>query len=316
MALISPGVEVTVVDESFYVPGIPGAVPLVVVATAQDKTSGTGTGTASGTLSTNANEIFLISSQRELTQTFGNPSFVTDASGTPIQGSELNEYGLQAAYSFLGIANRAFVIRANIDTAELTGSADAPGGTPNDGFYWLDLASSSWGIKEWNESTQAFTVKTPIYITSTDDVTGNAPKTTKGSIGDYAIVATNPFNRLYYKTRSNSWVQVGSASSATKDASWSSAHPTIKGTATNPSLSDATININGVDIVLGQTVTTAASAINSAGISGVQAAAVDGKLEIYGIPLATGDDSSTTAVARSIIINNVDDSTVQGCTLL
>ena len=49
MALISPGVEVTVVDESFYVPGIPGAVPLVVVATAQDKTSGTGTGTASGT---------------------------------------------------------------------------------------------------------------------------------------------------------------------------------------------------------------------------------------------------------------------------
>ena len=118
MALISPGVEVTVVDESFYVPGIPGAVPLVVVATEQDKTSGTGTGTASGTLSTNSNSIFLISSQRELTQTFGNPSFVTDASGTPIQGSELNEYGLQAAYSFLGIANRAFVIRANVDTAE------------------------------------------------------------------------------------------------------------------------------------------------------------------------------------------------------
>ena len=316
MALISPGVEVTVVDESFYVPGIPGAVPLVVVASAQDKTSGTGTGTASGTLSTNSNEIFLISSQRELTQTFGNPSFVTDASGTPIQGSELNEYGLQAAYSFLGIANRAFVIRANVDTAELSGTAGAPGGRPNDGFYWWDLASSSFGIKEWSEGTQTFTVKTPIFITSTDDVTGNAPKTNKGSKGDYAVVATNPFNRLYYKTRSNTWVQVGSADSATKDASWSSSHPAIKGTSTNPSLADGTISLNGVEIMLGQTVATAASAINSAGISGVAAAAVDGKLEIYGIPAATGDDSSTTAEASTIIVNNVDDSTVQVLSLL
>ena len=299
MALISPGVEVTVVDESFYVPGIPGAVPLVVVATAQDKTSGTGTGTASGTLSTNANQIFLISSQRELTQTFGNPEFYTDASGTPIQGYELNEYGLQAAYSFLGIANRAFVIRANVDLAELEGSAGAPGGTPSDGYYWLDLTASSWGIKEWNESTQSFTVKTPIYITSTDDVTDNAPKTTKGSQGDYAIVATNPYNRLYYKTRSNTWVQVGSASSATQDASWSSAHPTVAGTVANPTLgASETVSINGSSVTVGGTdVATFASSINSAGIEGVKAAAVNGKLEIYSIPVASGQDSSTLALA-------------------
>jgi hypothetical protein len=316
MALISPGVEVTVVDESFYVPGIPGAVPLVVVATAQDKTSGTGTGTASGTLSTNANEIFLVSSQRELTQTFGNPKFFTDTSGTPLQGYELNEYGLQAAYSFLGIANRAFVIRANLDLDELTGTAGAPGGRPNDGFFWLDLSTSAFGIKEWNEATQTFTVQTPIFVTSTDDVTGNAPKTTVGSIDDYAIVATTPFNRLYYKTRSNTWVQVGSADSATKDASWSSSHPTIKGTATNPALADATININGNNIILGGSVTTAAAAINAGGIEGVAAAAVDGKLEIYGIPTASGDDSSTTAQARSIIITSVGDSTVDGLSLL
>ena len=316
MALISPGVEVTVVDESFYVPGIPGAVPLVVVATGQDKVSGTGTGTASGTLSTNANQIFLISSQRELTQTFGNPEFKTDASGTPIQGSELNEYGLQAAYSFLGIANRAFVIRANVDLDELTGSANAPGGRPNDGFFWLDLANSAFGIKEWDAGTQEFTVRTPIFVTSTDDVTGNAPKATVGSIDDYAIVATNPYNRLYYKTRSNTWVQVGSASSATKDASWASSHPTIRGTATNPTLNDGTLTINGNEINTGATVTTAAANINSAGIEGVAAAAVDGKLEIYGIPRATGDDSSTTAVASTIIIGNVGDSTITATTQL
>ena len=294
MALISPGVQVSVVDESFYVPGIPGAVPLVVVATGQDKTSGTGSGTASGTLSTNANEIFLISSQRELTETFGNPEFYTDASGTPIQGYELNEYGLQAAYSFLGIANRAFVIRANIDLDELEGSADAPGGRPNDGFYWWDLASSSFGIKEWNEATQTFTAKTPIFITSTDDVTGTAPKTNKGSIGDYAVVATNTFNRLYFKTRSNTWVQVGSASSATKDASWNSAHPTVRGTVANPTLTNSeVVIINGNSVTsIGTTVATFATAINNAGIEGVKAAAVDGKLELYVIPVASGGDSS------------------------
>tara|TARA_R110000737_G_scaffold35784_8_gene54960 strand:- start:771 stop:4220 length:3450 start_codon:yes stop_codon:yes gene_type:complete len=307
MALISPGVAVTVVDESFYVPGIPGAVPLVVVATSQNKKSGTGTGTATGTLSTNAGEIFLISSQRELTQTFGNPTFYTDASGTPIQGYELNEYGLQAAYSFLGIANRAFVIRANIDTAELTGSADAPGGTPSNGFYWLDLVSTSFGIKEWDEATQSFTVITPKLVTSTDDVSGTAPKSDFGSIGDYAVVATNPFNRLYYKTRSNTWVQVGSASSETADGSWSTAHATVTGTSTNPTVTSAdSVNINGNLIgTLGTTVATFAAAINNSA-AGVSAAAVNGRLEIYAIPSATGDDSSTTAVVSSIIITEVD----------
>jgi hypothetical protein len=310
MALISPGVQVSVVDESFYVPGIPGAVPLVVVATAQDKTSGTGDGTAAGTLSTNANEIFLVSSQRELTQTFGTPKFYTDAGGTPIQGYELNEYGLQAAYSFLGIANRAFVVRANLDLKQLEGSAGAPGGRPSDGYYWLDLASSSWGIKEWNSATQSFTVKTPSYITDSDDVTAGAPKTNIGSIGDYAIVATDNFNALYYKTRSNTWVKVGSGDVVTKDGSWHTSHPTIKGSKANPTLQDGTIRVNENAIQVGQTVSDAASAINAANITGVKASAVDGKLEIYGVPTATGDDSSTTAVSSSIIISSVGDSTV------
>ena len=65
MALTSPGVEVSVIDESFYVPGIPGAVPLVVVATAQDKTSGTGTGTAAGTLRVPTQMKFTLCHNRE-----------------------------------------------------------------------------------------------------------------------------------------------------------------------------------------------------------------------------------------------------------
>ena len=60
MALISPGVEVTVIDESNYAPSAAGTVAAIVVATAQDKTSGTGTGIASGTTAANAGSTFCI----------------------------------------------------------------------------------------------------------------------------------------------------------------------------------------------------------------------------------------------------------------
>ena len=144
--LTSPGVAVSVIDESFYVPADAGTTPLFIVASAQDKTAGSGSSIASGTQTTNANNVYLITSQRELTETFGDPKFYTDASGNSLNGYELNEYGLQAAYSFLGIANRAYVLRANIDLADLMGSSSAPTSRPTDGTYWFDLASSSFII--------------------------------------------------------------------------------------------------------------------------------------------------------------------------
>ena len=191
MALTSPGVEVSVINESFYVPSDAGTTPLFIVASSQDKTNGAGDGTAAGTQTANANTAYLISSQRELTETFGDPKFYTDASGTSLNGYELNEYGLQAAYSFLGVANRAYVLRANVDTAELTGSATAPTANPTDGTYWFDLASSSYGIFEWSQTNQVFTAQTPILITAITDLVGGAstgaPLTRIGITGDYAI---------------------------------------------------------------------------------------------------------------------------------
>ena len=46
MALTSPGVEVSVINESFYVPSDAGTTPLFIVASGQDKAPGSGTGTA------------------------------------------------------------------------------------------------------------------------------------------------------------------------------------------------------------------------------------------------------------------------------
>ena len=130
MALVSPGVEVKVIDESFYTPAEPGTTPVIFVATQENKTNPGGTGIAPGTLKANAGKVYLMSSQRELAETFGDPVFQTDSNNNPIHGSEQNEYGLQAAYSLLGVSNRAWVVRADVDLGQLQASADAPAGAP------------------------------------------------------------------------------------------------------------------------------------------------------------------------------------------
>ena len=287
MALISPGVEVTVIDESNYAPSAAGSVAAIVIATAQDKTSGTGTGTATGTTAANAGETFLIGSQRELTATFGNPTFYNTASGTPINGYELNEYGLLAAYSLLGVSNRAYVIRADVDLAELQSSTSRPLGTPTDGTVWWDMSTDTrWGIFEWNGSTGAFTNKVPTVITSTTDLQGGVPKTSIGAIGDYALVATNVNNPVYYKNRSNAWVLVGSAS-------WQISHPTISGTVASPRFTNGnSIVINGTTVTMvGSTVNDLKTSINNASITGVTADVHSNKIEIYANSTAVGVDS-------------------------
>ena len=287
MALTSPGVEVTVIDESNYSPSALGTVAAIVVATAQDKTSGTGSGTASGTTAANAGKTFLIGSQRELTATFGNPTFYNTATGSPINGYELNEYGLLAAYSLLGVSNRAYVTRADIDLAELVASSSRPTGNPTNGTVWWDVSSDTrWGIFEWNKSTGVFTNKIPTVITSTTDLVGGVPKTSIGAIGDYALVATNTSNPVYYKNRSNAWVLVGSAS-------WQISHATIAGTVASPRFTNGnSITINGTTVTMvGSTVTDLKTSINNASITGVTADVHSNKIEIYADSTAVGVDS-------------------------
>ena len=266
MALVSPGVQVSVIDESFYTPAEPGTVPMIFVVSAQDKTNGAGTGTAAATTAANAGKPYLVTSQRELTDLFGDPTFYTDTNNNALHGSELNEYGLQAAYSYLGVANRAYVTRATLNTSELIASATAPAANPADGTYWFDTANSVFGIFEWNGAAatvtggQSFTNKVPTVITDTTKVTGGVPKTSVGAIGDYAIVATTTLNKLFYKKSDGSWVQVGSTA-------WISAWATVTGTISNPTVSNgASMSINGTVVTSGGTaLSDVVSAIGSAG---------------------------------------------------
>ena len=98
MALVSAGIEITVTDESQYVPGAVGTVPLIIMATAQNKSNPSG-GSATDTTAARAGKLLAYSSQRELIAAMGYPSFQQSAAGTPLNGDERNEYGLMTAYS-------------------------------------------------------------------------------------------------------------------------------------------------------------------------------------------------------------------------
>jgi len=254
MALTSPGVQVSVIDESFYTPAEPGTRPLVIVASAANKKNASGTGTAQGTLTTNAGKVYTVTSQRELADLFGDPTFRVDNNNNPIHAGELNEFGLQAAYSFLGVANSVLIARADIDLTALEPSADAPGGDPQDGTFWLDTSTTQWGIFEWNAAPastrngQSFVSKTPLIVLEASQLTATGPKSSVGRIGDYAVaVGTNALSEgeqedntsnvdqstsheisFYYKNRAGEWVKIGSPD-------WIASHATITASAGNTS---------------------------------------------------------------------------------
>ena len=299
MALTSPGVEVTIVDESNYLPAATNSVPFVLIATAQNKVSGAGVGVAAGTTAANANKPYLITSQRDLAATFGTPFFYSTAAGTSINGYELNEYGLLAAYSVLGVSNRAYVQRADIDLSALTATLVRPTGDPANGVYWFDVGVSGFGAFEWSATTETFTNKVPTVITLVSDLVGGAasgiPLASIGSIGDYAINTTNTNNPMYFKSpgntaasvTANSWVLIGS------DA-WKNSWPTIIGTATNPTLTNGqSIILNDVTVTLsGTTIASMASDINTASIAGIVSTVANGKIQIF-VDSAGSNDGST-----------------------
>jgi hypothetical protein len=252
MALTSPGVEVTITDQSQYLPAPGGSVPLVILATAQNKADASGTGVAAATTAANAGKLYQITSQRDLVNLYGSPFFYSTTNGTPIQGYELNEYGLLAAYSTLGVTNRCYVLRADIDLASLVGQTGRPVGFPENNTYWLDTTSSTWGIYVFNQTTGKFSLQTPIVITNPDDLTGGVPNSTIGNIGNYAVNAletaysfeSDASNReFFYKSSFNVWVPLGGTA-------WKKDVPTVSGTTSNPVLSPGTftINLNGIYI--------------------------------------------------------------------
>lgn len=198
--LSSPGVSVSVIDESAYASAGSGTVPVIVLATRSNKTAPDGS-VAQYTTAPFAKKPLIITSQRELVQLYGEPQF-TIVDGTPVHGHELNEYGLLAAYSYLGIANRAVLVRADLNMEELEPQADKPTGPATNGQYWLDTDASSWGLFEGNGAT---------WVAQSVMVVDGAPGDGQGNLGDYALDVTSEVKTFYKKVDDDgvdTWVEV------------------------------------------------------------------------------------------------------------
>lgn len=287
MALVSPGIQVTVTDQSNYVPSANGSVPYILLATTENK-SVPGGGDASGTLAENAGKLYAITSQRDLVNTFGAPVFQQTASGAPINGSEINEYGLLAAYSALGVSNQVYVQRADINLSELEGSTSRPSGEPANGTYWLDVDDTVLGIFAWNASTEVFSSVQPL-IDITSVISTTPPDVNTGAVGDYLVKAAATPMTGWYKSPENEWVEVGTTD-------WQLAISAVVGTNIDPVGTSGNIVLNGntIGITTGDTMSDVVAAINLENISGVQARLISGAVAI-----AVSSDATDNALVLS-----------------
>ena len=319
MALVSPGIQISINDQSQYVNSNVGSVPLVVLATAQDKTYNGSA--ATGTSKANAGKLMSFTSQRDLVTAMGTPTFELSSAGTPVNASERNEYGLLAAYSALGLGNRLFAIRADVDLNQLKGTSVRPAGQVADGTYWLDLANTEFGVFGLT-GNDSFSHISPMLITDTTEVFNDStpgyavptPIAAVGQQGSYALVFVDENNntadtvRLFYKATSANygidpvapWVQVGSTE-------WFYSTPVLQGTVPNPTLNSSTSNfsINGVTVTFtSASVEALANAVNSHPVTGVKANVINGILTFFVTPDASSTNS--TADGKLLLIDGTN----------
>ena len=212
--LLSPGVSVEVTGEVYYGSAVPGTIPLVVFATQANKTSPTASTSLSPyTTPAYAGQLQYVTSQRAAIQNNGYPLF-TMYDGSVVQGDELNEVGLHAIYSYLGIASSAYLLRADIDLGQLVPSGTPPTAAPINGTYWLDLTNTAWGLFVSNGGSSPGSAWTPVsvlvpqytQIASVSHTIGGAngvtfvqPMASFGNVGNYAIVPWDINNFIYQK---------------------------------------------------------------------------------------------------------------------
>lgn len=115
-SLVSAGVSVPVTDDSFYIPASAPTVPLFFVATRKGKMQPNGVTPA---VATNEHSVVrTVTSLGQSVSLYGVPYFWKDSSGNEFHGDARNEYGLMALNQFLGVGNRAYVVRANVDLTD------------------------------------------------------------------------------------------------------------------------------------------------------------------------------------------------------
>lgn len=170
--LVSPGVSVTVTDESFFIPAAASTVPLIFIATADEKKRPDGVTDAAGTFESNV--IRTVTSLKQSTELYGVPRFLEDTAGNARHGDARNEYGLFALNQFLGVGNLAYVVRANVnlndDLADIRGMWDVK---MQEAAYVLENLVNAY-LNEYNQSNG--------FVPSTINAVGTVNTLVPGSL--------------------------------------------------------------------------------------------------------------------------------------
>ena len=202
--LVSPGVQVTITDESVYGPTGTGTVPMLFIATGQDKVDPTGTtDIAAQTVKSKAGKPVLVTSQRELTQNFGNVDF-HKVGASVAQGDETNEYGLLAAYSFLGQSSAAYIVRADVDLTSLRPQSSAPTGPAANNTYWLNPSTSNWGLFKYTSAATGWEAVTPTVEITDGQGNPSSAVVSGGYLVEVAVGAAKTEIK-YWKEDSGAW---------------------------------------------------------------------------------------------------------------
>jgi hypothetical protein len=269
-SLVSAGVSVSVTDSSLYFSTSAPTVPLIFIATRSGKLQADGVTSAAGTLE--AGVIREVTSVAESLELYGIPYFWKDASGNEFHGDARNEYGLLALNQFLGLGNRAYVIRADIDTtdeSETFISLGVPAVVPGTVEYNGDGDGVLMNITAVDNTVKPQTITITFTTSTTFAVTGSV----SGYIGS-GVVGT-PFT----STKVNFTINAGSTHFAADDAfSFVLAYHPIAGVG---NIGNGTMSSLKVDtLAVPETITitfTSGTAFNVSGtVSGVSAPGVVG----------------------------------------
>lgn len=113
MALVSPGIQVNLNDNSAYTTGNVPSIPLFFIATADEKTQADGVTPALGTYEYGV--MRTVTSVQQALNLYGIPRFLQDSAGNQQHGDARNEYGLDGLVKALQLVSAAYVMRANVN---------------------------------------------------------------------------------------------------------------------------------------------------------------------------------------------------------
>ena len=234
-------------DESSYSTGVSPIIPLYIFATQQDKIIDEETGSiAPGTSKAVANEVLVMTSQKDVTETFGVPSFTT-VDGTVQQGDELNEVGLYALYDALGNSSIAYALRADVDLKQLQPTQAEPRSKVANQTMWFDIAETSYGLFRANGNIRPALawdkIENILIPNETEIDESGKPLATFGVTNDIAVV-TKGNKQTIYENIASEWYELGSPD-------WVNQYPSsAKGKVGGSYQTNAKISINGTEVQL------------------------------------------------------------------